>query len=382
MNLKKMLPYILVSLLACKSQEPIIEEEVVSTEEPSITTKTLISGYEVIWGMDFLPNGQLVFSEKKGNLYLYDGQKVSAITGLPTIHSGGQGGLLDIRVHPNYASNGWIYMAYNSLNNATKASQLNLARFKINDLKISELSVIFQTEASNTWFGHNGCRIDFDDQNYLYISVGEGGVGSYGGSNSPNKNAQTLENAWGKIHRITDNGGIPSDNPIFAGKSQPSSIYSYGHRNPQGLIFNPKTKKIWSSEHGPKGGDELNLVQKGQNYGWPNVSYGVNYDGVIISASPFKAGITPPKYQWTPSVGVCALAFITSSKFKAWKGQLLAGSLAYQYLSRLEIQGDSVMKEHKMLTSIGRVRNVKQAPDGSIYMSVEGPGRIVQMIAE
>lgn len=357
-------------------------EVIAPSDEPKIKTNILLTNQEIIWGMDFLPNGDLLFTEKKGKIYRFSGGKVTELSGVPNnIFSDGQGGLLDIRVHPNYASNGWIYASFNSLG-AGKATQLNLVRFKLQGNALTNLETVFTTEASNTWYGHNGSRIDFDDKGFLYLSVGEGGSTSYGGEGSANKNAQNTKVAWGKVHRMTDSGQVPSDNPILEGNIAPSTIYSYGHRNPQGLIFNPTTKEMWEAEHGPRGGDEVNIIQKGKNYGWPLVSYGINYDGKTIAKNPILEGTVAPIHQYTPSIGTCGIAFITSDKFKAWKGNLLVGGLAYQYLSRLEVNGNKIGKEHKMFENIGRVRNVKQGPDGNIYISVENPGRIIQIIPE
>ena len=213
------------------------------------------------------------------------------------------------------------------------------------------------------------------------MAVGEGGPSSYGGALSPNKNAQNVQTEWGKIHRMTDAGAVPADNPILPGNTVATTVYSYGHRNPQGLVLNPVTGVMWETEHGAKGGDEVNTVQKGKNYGWPLVSNGVNYDGTAISASPTMAGVEAPVFTWTPSIGPCGMAFITSDSFKSWKGNLLVGGLALTYLSRLELTGNQVVRESKLLEG-NRIRNVKQAPDGSIYVSVEKPGRIIRLVAE
>jgi len=349
--------------------------------DPTITTNILVTGYEIIWGMDFLPNGDMLFTEKKGALHRFANGKTTPITGLPTdINTNGQGGLFDIRVHPNYASNGWVYATYAGTAPATKFTRLNLIRFKINGNQIANLEPIFQTSATNQWNGHYGGRIEFDKAGSLYLSVGEGGPGSYGGATSPNQNPQNVKTEWGKVHRMTDAGGVLADNPILPGNTAPTTIYSYGHRNPQGLVLNPTTNQIWESEHGPRGGDEVNIVEKGKNYGWPLVSHGVNYDGKPVSNSPTMAGVQAPVHTWTPSIGACGLAFITSDKFKSWKGNLLAGGLALTHLSRCEVADGKVINSSRILNGQGRVRNVKQGPDGNLYVSVEGPGRILQLI--
>lgn len=354
-----------------------------TSETPTLRTQTLLTGYEIIWGMDFLSNGDLLFTEKRGRMYRFSNGTTTELTGLPTdINPSGQGGLLDLRVHPNYAANGWVYASYAGSPAGSTAGQLNLIRFKIDGNRLMNVETIFKASATNLWKGHYGSRIEFDRAGLLYLSIGEGGPSTYGGASSPNQNAQNVKTEWGKIHRMTDAGGIPADNPILPGNTAPTTLFSYGHRNPQGLVLNPFTGDLWETEHGPQGGDEVNVIQKGGNYGWPLVSYGINYDGTTISANPTREGIQAPIHTWTPSIGTCGLTFITSDKFKGWKGSLVTGSLAKTYLSRLEISNNRVVRETKLLEDQGRVRNVKQGPDGSLYVSLEGPGRIVRLIPE
>ncbi len=347
-------------------------------KDPEISVSTVLTGYEIIWGMDFLPGGDLVFGEKRGKLYRLSNGTVKEITGFPEVFPSGQGGLLDIRVHPDYAANGWIYASYSgSLPGGS--GQLNLIRFKIINDQVQNIENLFSSGGINTWYGHYGSRILFDRNNYLYLSIGEGGPASLGGPNSPNLNAQNTKSNWGKTHRFRDDGSIPDDNPVLPGNTTPSSIWSYGHRNPQGLALNPGTGEVWSSEHGPMGGDELNIIKKGLNYGWPLYSIGINYDGSRISSGHTAKGIEPPLYTWTPSIGVCGIAFITSDSFGAWKGNLLASGLALQKLYRCVVKDNKVTEETELLTGYGRVRNVIQGPDGNIYVSVEGPGRILRI---
>jgi glucose/arabinose dehydrogenase len=181
---------------------------------------------------------------------------------------------------------------------------------------------------------------------------------------------------------MRDDGSIPSDNPVIPGNTGVSSVYSYGHRNPQGLIIHPETNEIWETEHGPRGGDEVNIITRGANYGWPAYSIGVNYDGAVISAGHSAPGIQAPLYTWTPSIGICGMAFITSARFKSWKGNLLVSGLASQKLYRCVVKNNQIVEEDVLLSNSGRVRNVVQSPDGSIYVSVENPGRIIQIIPE
>ncbi|TDO25156.1 PQQ-dependent sugar dehydrogenase [Sediminibacterium goheungense] len=350
---------------------------------PNLKTTTLVNNHEIIWGMDFLPNGDILFTEKRGRIYRYTVAGVTEeLTGVPTgINTNGQGGLLDIKVHPSYASNGWIYISY-AINHTGGGSLLRLTRFKLNGNAITNTENLFTTQSANTWYGHYGSRIVFDSVGMLYLSIGEGGTLSYGGASSANQNAQDTKNDWGKVHRMTDDGKIPSDNPVLPGNTAATTVFSYGHRNPQGMIFDPVNNRIWENEHGPMGGDEINLIQKGNNYGWPLVCYGKNYDGVAVSSNPTAPGITNPTKYWDPSIAPSGLAVITSNNFKSWKGSLLTGSLKFNYVSRATLQGDKITGEEKILEGIGRVRNIKQGPDGNIYVSVEGPGRIIKVTAE
>jgi glucose/arabinose dehydrogenase len=370
------LSIILFNLCSCEKEN---EEDL--TGVPQLKMKTILSGYEIIWGMDFIPNGDLIFGEKQGKLYRKNNETVTEITGLPEVLSTGQGGLLDIRVHPDYSKNGWVYACY-SASNPAGGGQLKLIRFKITNDQVNNIENIYTTNGSNTWYGHYGSRIVFDMEKNLYLSVGEGGIGSYGGPNTINTNAQNSNTSWGKIHRMRDDGSIPADNPVIPGNSGPTTVYTFGHRNPQGLTLNPETGEIWETEHGPRGGDEVNIIIRGANYGWPVYSIGVNYDGTTISSGHNAPGIEAPIHTWTPSIATCGIAFITSNKFKSWKGNLLVSGLVSQKLIRCVVRGNKIIEEDVLLSNSGRVRNVIQAPDGSIYVSVENPGRIIQIFPE
>jgi aldose sugar dehydrogenase len=344
-----------------------------------ISTETIITGYEIIWGMDFLPGGELIFTEKRGKVYRKAGETVTEINGFPEVRDRNQGGLLDIRVHPRYSENGWIYASFSATGSNGKG-ELRLVRFRIDDNQIIDLENIFTADPSNEWNGHYGSRIEFDSENHLFLSIGEGGPGSRGGQNTNNNNAQDLNSAWGKIHRLMDDGSIPPDNPVFSGK-EPTSVWSYGHRNGQGMMIHPETGVLWMTEHGPRGGDEINIVSKGSNYGWPMYSYGDNYNGSSIPSTHVE-GTTPPVFTWTPSIAVCGITFITSDLFGSFKGDLLVAGLVSKNLHRCIISGNKVTEAEPLLSDVGRVRDVAQAPDGSIYVSVEGPGRIIRITPE
>jgi glucose/arabinose dehydrogenase len=368
-------------LLNSCTAEPDANDDDTLQGTPELTINTILTGYQIIWGMDFLPNGDLLFTEKQGKIYRKSGDNVVEITGFPEVLSTGQGGLLDIKAHPGYADNGWVYASY-AASDPAGGGQLRLVRFRIGDDRVQDLTEIFRAKGPNSWYGHYGSRIVFDKDKYLFLSIGEGGSTSYGGASSPNNNAQDIQSPWGKIHRLNDDGTIPEGNPLLPGNSGPTSIFSYGHRNPQGLLVHPETGVVWSTEHGPRGGDEVNIITAGANYGWPLYSVGVNYDGTEISDSHTAPGITPPHFTWTPSIGTCGMDLITSDSFLSWKGNILVSGLASQKLHMCKVENGQITGQEVVLSDYGRVRDVIQAPDGSIYVSVENPGRIIRISAE
>jgi glucose/arabinose dehydrogenase len=373
--------YSLVVIVIASCAKKTTSTPVEDSNPPQLSISTLVTGYEIIWGMDFLPNGDLVFTEKRGKMYRYSNGDVTELTGFPAVRSNGQGGLMDVRVHPDYSSNGWIYASYAAT--ATNGSgELRVVRFKIAGTAIQNVETIFQTGGGNTWNGHYGSRLVFDNNRLLYISVGEGGTGSYAGPNASNRNSSNTVSPWGKIHRVTATGAVPADNPVLPGQTAAGTIFAFGIRNPQGMTINPTTGGIWESEHGPKGGDEINIIASGSNYGWPFYSLGMNYDNTTISQGHTAAGINAPIFSWTPSIGVAGIAFITSNSFKSWKGCLLAGGLASQRLYRCIINGNNITAAETVEGINGRVRHVAQAPDGTIYVAVEGPGRILKINAQ
>ncbi len=373
--------FVLVTTLLVSCKKSVPSPPIDNTTLPQLSISTVLTGYEIIWGFDFLPNGDLLFTEKRGKVYRHSNGVVTELTGFPAVRNSGQGGLLDIRVHPDYASNGWVYACYAA--NATDGSgELRLIRFKIAGTAIQSVENIFTTGGGNTWSGHYGSRIAFDANRMLYLSVGEGGTGSYGGPTASNRNSSNTSSAWGKIHRLTAAGGIPLDNPILPGQTSASTLFAYGVRNPQGMTIHPTTGAVWESEHGPKGGDEINIITRAANYGWPFYSLGTNYDNTVISQGHTATGIVAPIFSWTPSIGVSGMAFITHNSFKGWKGSLLVGALAAQKLYRCVVSGTSISEAAIVEGISGRVRHVAQAPNGSVYVAIEGPGRIIEIKAQ
>ena len=330
------------------------------------TEELVVDGIQNGWGMVFLPDGAILTSDKSGRLLLYKSDITVEIENPPKVYNRGQGGLMDIELHPNYNENGWIYFSYASTEGEEKGGNTAIMRAKLSQNKLINKEVLYKATPNSTRGQHFGSRIEFDKNGYLFFSIGERG--------NRDVNPQDITRDGGKIYRLKDDGSIPEDNPFINEKGSKQAIWSYGHRNPQGLALHPETEALWEHEHGPRGGDEINIIKKGKNYGWPVVTYGINYSGTQITDETSKPGMEQPLYQWTPSIAPSGMTFVTSDKYPKWKGSLLVGSLSFQYLERLELKNDKVVYREKLLDGIGRVRNVRQAPDGFIYVSVEGQG--------
>jgi aldose sugar dehydrogenase len=331
-----------------------------------IHPEPIIEGLDIPWGMDWLSDGTLIFTEKSGHIYtVKNGQKIE-ITGLPTIFHKGQGGLLDIAVHPEYAKNGWIYLAYSSPNAENeKIGTTTISRCKIKDNQLSDIQVLYKGAQETNKGYHFGTRIVFD-QGYIYFCIGDRGEHFV--------NPQDVKLDGGKIYRIHDDGRIPRDNPFVGQEGAREAIWTYGNRNSQGLIKHPITNEIWEHEHGPMGGDEINILRKGANFGWPVISYGINYDGSTLTELKSKDGMEQPMYYFLPSIGPSGFAFVNNDIYKGWNGSLLIGSLSFSYLERLVLENNKVIRREKIVDKIGRLRNVKIGPDGHIYIAVEGKG--------
>ncbi|MDP2336399.1 MAG: PQQ-dependent sugar dehydrogenase [Bacteroidota bacterium] len=345
---------------------------VVRSKHQSFRIDTVAKGLDVPWGIAFLPDGDMLVTERSGQLFRFSGGKLKAIiSGVPEVMAQGQGGLLDIVLHPKYQQNGWIYISYSQKAPDGAGGNTAIFRAKLKDNKLTEHQELFKAMPNTTKGVHFGCRMVFDDQGYLFFSVGERGEMT---------NAQKLTNHCGKIHRIFDDGRIPPDNPFVNTPGAMPTIYSYGHRNPQGIDIHPVNRQIYNNEHGPRGGDEINLVGKGNNYGWPVITFGINYDGTILAKETAKEGMEQPVFQWTPSIGPSSMKFVVGDRYPGWKGDILNGSLSFKYLERVHLEGSKVTEQEKLLENAGRVRNVTISPDGYIYVAVESPGIIVKLM--
>tara|TARA_R110002111_G_scaffold183931_2_gene249646 strand:- start:19395 stop:20495 length:1101 start_codon:yes stop_codon:yes gene_type:complete len=354
---------ILTSTLACAQ-----DKNPVNTKN---SYEVIVSDLNIPWGFTFLPDSSMLITEKSGQLIHFKDGKKTNISGLPEIYVRGQGGLLDVILHPNYKINGWLYFSYASPDGKENGGNTAIARAKLKDNSLTDLEILYKATPNTTKGQHFGSRLIFDDNSYLFFTIGERG--------NRDENPQDITRDGGKVYRINDDGSIPEDNPFVNESNAKTAIYSYGHRNPQGMILHPKTKEIWTHEHGPKGGDEINIIKAGKNYGWPIISYGVNYSGTSFTDITEKEGMEQPIHYWDPSIAPSGMAFINSEKYGDWNGNLLVGSLKFQYLDLCTLKDNKVIKEERLLDNLGRVRSVNQGPDGFIYVGIENLG-IVKLI--
>jgi glucose/arabinose dehydrogenase len=336
--------------------------------------ETVIEGdLKTPWSLAFLPDGRQLVTERPGSLRIVDTILLpEPISGTPRVIELGQGGLLDVAPSPDFAKDGWIYLAFaDPLNAEKKSAMLKIVRGRIRDHAWTDEEVIFQ--ASPEFYSpagiHFGSRMVFDS-GYLYFIVGErGGM----------MEAQDITRPNGKIYRVYPDGRIPEDNPFVADKNAIPGIWSYGHRNPQGLAIDPRDHALYATEHGPRGGDEFNIIRKGANYGWPVISYGINYNGTPLTGITEKDGMEQPLVQWTPSIAACGLACYTGDKFPNWKYDFFAGGLRGE-LHRIRIENGKAIADEIILSGLGRVRDVRSGPDGFLYIILNQPDRIVRLV--
>ena len=378
---KTLLAAILMLMLSCSGKtEPQNDQEgpneaftgvVITTEELDFSIDTLATGLVNPWGMAFLPDGRILIAERPGNLRVFeDGALLpQSVNGIPEIWAHGQGGLLDVVLHPNYAQNQWIYLGYASASNGV--GNTAFARGRLNGKEFTDVEVLFHGEPHTGRPHHFGTRLVFDDDGYLFFTIGDRGE---------QNNAQLLSNHNGTVMRFYDDGTVPADNPFVDEPGAMPEIWSYGHRNIQGMALHPVTRELWSHEHGPQGGDEINLVLRGENFGWPKVTHGINYDGTVITPDTTLPGMVDPILHWTPSIAPCGLAFVDSDKYPGWQHNMLVGALAGQHIHRVVLQGNQVVHTEKILQDFARFRDIRQGPDGYIYVLTEGPGLFFRIV--
>lgn len=348
------------------AQQVQTELEAIAPEDPSYTLELVVPDVAVGWGIAFLPDGSMLVTERSGELIHFKDGESSLVKGLPEIKQGGQGGLLDIMLHPDYEDSGWIYLSFSSPAGEGSGSNTAIMRAKLDDGRLVQQDVIYKATPNTEVGRHFGSRMVFDAEGYLYFSIGDRG--------DRDTNPQDTTRDGGKIYRLHDDGSVPSDNPFVGEAGAVEAIYSYGHRNPQGMVVHPETGEIWIHEHGPRGGDEINVIKKGANYGWPEVSYGINYSGTTFTDKTSMPGMEQPLFFWVPSIAPSGMEIVTSDRYPDWEGSLMVGALKFAYLERLVLEGGEVVKREKLLEGQGRLRDIRQGPDGYLYVSLEGKG--------
>jgi len=327
----------------------------------------VLDGLENPWSMAFLPDGRMLITERAGRLRLVTKSfqlHPTPIAGLPKIKAAGQGGLFDVAIHPDYAANGWIYWAYNEPGAGGWGTAL--ARGKLQGTQMTSVEVLFSMRPKSRKNQHFGGRIVFDTSGFVYLTLGDRG---------DRDRAQKMDDHAGSVIRLHEDGRVPEDNPFVKLKGALPEKWTLGNRNIQGAALHPQTGKLWTHEHGPQGGDEVNLMSAGKNYGWPVVTHGANYGlGTKIGEGQTKAGMAQALKIWVPSIAPSGMAFVNSQEFPEWSGNLLVGSLRAQTLVRLELDGDAVVGEERLLVGqIGRIRDVRVAEDGLIYLLTDAP---------
>ena len=349
-----------------------------TSEVQNFRIESVADGFDSPWAMAFLPGGDLLVTDRSGSLNLIvDGKRQSSpVGGVPEVRASGQGGLLDLELHPDFSApgNGWIYLSYASpkqRGEKGRGANTALMRARLRNNQLVDQELLFKAQPNYSQTQHYGGRIVFDGEGNVYLTVGDRGG---------RDEVQQLDNARGKIFRLHDDGSIPEDNPFLGTKGATPSTWSTGHRNPQGFAVHPETGVLWAHEHGPRGGDELNIIEGGKNYGWPIITYGVNYSGSQITPNTAMAGMEQPVTYWVPSIAPSGMAFLTGDTYAGWDGDLFIGSLKFQRVYRLVLDGQKVVHQESLLNGIGRVRAIEQGPDGFLYIAVEKPGRIVRLI--
>jgi glucose/arabinose dehydrogenase len=357
------------------------KEKILETKDYKLTVETLISeGLGTPWGIEFVDKNKAIISDKNGKLYwMLDGKlDKQAITGNPKTYAVDMyGGYMDVALDPNYAQNGWIYLAFshnpNNAQGRDVAGMTKIVRGKINDHQWTDEQTLFQVHDSLFITGGMrwGCRFLFDKQGYLYFSIGDMNKG---------EDSQIPTRPSGKIFRINPDGSIPKDNPYYGKTNHLEAIYTLGNRNVQGIAQHPETGVIYATEHGPRGGDELNIIKNGANYGWPVITYGIDYSGAKVSDFTEKEGMEQPVKQWTPSIAICAAEFVHSDKFPLWRNNLMVTALQFQELRRLVIDGNKVLEDEIIMKGQGRVRDVKMGPDGAMYVLTNSPDAVLRIV--
>ena len=367
----------LVILFACIAATPLAAQQFREIEQgyPGILVEELFNGLGVPWGITFISPQQLLVTERAGRILLLDIKKSTsvALDGAPAVVAEGQGGMLDVAIGPNYESEGWIYFTYSKRSRGEAAT--TLARARLDQNRLVDWQDLLVTDSATDSRRHFGSRIAFDNEGHVFFGVGDRGKRPM---------AQDLSNHIGAIIRLNLDGSIPTDNPFFKNPGTRQEVWSFGHRNPQGLVFDVQTSRLWEIEHGPRGGDEINLIVKAQNYGWPVVSHGKEYWGpVAVGEGTSKPGMESPRKVYIPSIAPGSLVLYRGKAFPEWRGNLFTGALKLRHLNRIELSpSGQVVNEERLLEDLNeRIRALVTSPEGWIYFSTDS-GRILRILPE
>ncbi|GLR69334.1 PQQ-dependent sugar dehydrogenase [Agaribacter marinus] len=360
--------------LAREANKPNTKSKTITSLGHTFNIENIHTAESILWAIEYLPDGSMLATQRDGALLQIsaDGKSSSKIKDFPAVWHHVQGGLLDITLHPDYAKNGWVYVAYAASEDGKQGAS-KIARGKVSNGKWVEHQDIYT--APNSAYSdsgrHFGSRIVFSE-GYVYFGFGERG---------DRPTAQNMASPNGKVFRLHDDGRVPNDNPFVGQKGALPGIWSLGHRNPQGMVVEPNTNRIWEAEHGPRGGDEINVIARGANYGWPVITYGMNYNGTPITHLTEKEGMEQPKHYWVPSIAVAGITFYDGDMFSKWKGKMLAGGMGIQELQLLSTKGDTIDNVDVILSDRGRIRDVSVAPDGAIMLvvTIDGKGHILRL---
>ena len=358
---------IILMCMSCHLSWAQDKQQLIHSEKHSFRIVPLLAGLENPWSIAFLPDGRMLVTERAGRLRLVTQDfklDPKPIDGLPEVIANGQGGLFDVVLHPQHAQNGWIYWAYNAP--GTGGWGTALARGKLQGQRMTEVQVLFSMQPKTRSAHHFGGRIVFDATGMVYLTLGDRG---------DKDRAQKLNDHAGSVIRLHEDGRVPNDNPFVQRAGALPEKWTLGHRNMQGAAINPQTGELWTHEHGPQGGDEVNVIRPGLNYGWPVVTYGVNYGlGTKIGEGQSKPGMVQPLQVWVPSIAPSGMAFVSGSQFSQWRGSMLVGALRGQMLVRLTLEGDKVLSEERLFQGRpGRIRDVRMGPDGLVYLLTDDP---------
>jgi glucose/arabinose dehydrogenase len=353
------------SLLALAAAGPTLAQ----TGQPSAqyTVSTVASGLDFPWSLAFLPDGAMLVTERPGRLRVIRGGQLVAepVAGVPTVLVGGQGGLLDVVLHPQFATNGIIFLTYGA--GESSANATHVARAHFDGSKLTDVKDIFVATPAKETMNHYGGRMAFLPDGTLIVALGDGF--------NHREEAQNLNSHLGKIVRINEDGSVPQDNPFVGRSDAKPEIWSYGHRNVQGLVYDALDNRLYEHEHGPRGGDELNLIERGKNYGWPVITYGIDYNGAVISPLKEREGMEQPMKYWDPSIAPSGLAIYRGTKFPAWSGDLFVGALVNRSVVRVDMENGKVAGEEELFKELEkRIRDVREGPDGLLYLTTDEEG--------